>query len=125
MTPRIVFKIFLIYKQKQSRKQQKPNVGCGYETIHIEHQNRKNQYEKLQRDAITEETVFKDEDVREVPVIKYEPETIKELRDKLASKLTINNKQISYLSLIRNDINSLIKSLEEDNIKLFKPYKDI
>ena len=50
---------------------------------------------------------------------------IKELRDKLASKLTINNKQISYLSLIRNDINSLIKSLEEDNIKLFKPYKDI
>lgn len=50
---------------------------------------------------------------------------IKELRDKLASKLTINNKQISYISLIRNDINSLIKSLEEDNIKLFKPYKDI
>ena len=38
--------------------------------------------EKLQRDVITEETIFKDEDEREAPVIKYEPETIKELRDK-------------------------------------------
>ena len=38
--------------------------------------------QKLHRDVITEETIFKDEDEREAPVIKYEPETIKELRDK-------------------------------------------
>ena len=50
---------------------------------------------------------------------------IKELKDKLIQKVTTNNKQYTYLAVIKNDIHSLIHSLETEDPKQFNPYTDI
>lgn len=50
---------------------------------------------------------------------------IKELKDKLIQKITVNNKHYTYLAVIKNDIHSLIHSLETEDPKQFNPYTDI